>query len=159
MTKKPQKLKFQSKLERISTEAEYFAFSVPAKITQALGTQGAVPVSARVNGSTPFLVSLFPVGGGRHYIRVKAKVRVEAEISEGSRVRVEITVRNHADEVSIPKDLERALRDDGVAKFFEALPNGRKSFLLRMIDEAAKPETRAKRIQAAVEAAHQKREK
>jgi hypothetical protein len=156
-----QKLSFQSRLERISRDANYFALSVPVKISRTLGTRGPVPVSAKVsargNDSSVFLVSLFPVGSGRHYLRVKAQIRNEAKIKEGDRVRVEITVRDHSDEISIPKDLESALRAEGVLEDFKALPNGRKSYMLRRVDEAAKPETREKRIQDAVGEAHRKK--
>jgi hypothetical protein len=38
-------------------------------------SKGPVLVMARVNDSDPLQVSLFPVGGGRHCIRIKAKVR------------------------------------------------------------------------------------
>ncbi|MBM3855956.1 MAG: DUF1905 domain-containing protein, partial [Verrucomicrobia bacterium] len=82
-TSVPPQLTFQSRLERIATAAEYYALPVPEKITRALGTAGPVPVFARVNESAPFLVSLFPVGGGRHYLRVKARVRHETKITEG----------------------------------------------------------------------------
>jgi hypothetical protein len=148
---------FQSKLERISTELEYFAISVPAKISQALDTRGPVPVSARVNDSKPFLVSLFPVGEGRHYLRVKVQVRNETKIKEGDRVHVEITVRDRTKEISIPKDLASALRKEKMLEYFKALPIGEKSYRLRYIEEAKKPETREKRIQEAVEAAQAKK--
>jgi hypothetical protein len=155
----PLQLSFQSKLERISSDAEYFALSVPIKISRALKTRGPVPVFARVNDSKPFLVSLFPVGSGRHYLRVKAQVRNEVKINEGDRVQVQITVRDRSEETSLPKDLMSALRAEKVLEHFEALPIGKRSYLLRWIEQAAKPETRDKRIQAAVEAAHQKRER
>lgn len=154
-----QKLSFQSKLERIASEMEYFAVSVPMKITLALETRGPVPVLARVNDSETFFASLFPVGGGRHYLRVRNKICKAAGIKEGNRVRVQITVRDRSAEISIPKDLMSALRAEGVEKEFKALPIGRKSYLLRLIDEAAKPLTRDKRIQAAVEEAHKRRER
>lgn len=150
---------FSSKLERISEELEYYAFPVPAKVSLALGTKSAVPIVARVNGSKPFRGSLYPVGGGRHYMRVKASVRADAKIKGGDRARVEFTIVDRSSETSIPKDLASALRAEGVLKDFEALPAGQRSFVLRRIDDAAKPETRAKRIQAAVEEAHRKREK
>lgn len=118
----PQQLSFQSKLERIASEANYFALSVPLKISQSLGTRGPVPVSARVSGSEAFLVSLFPVGEGRHYLRVKAKIRDQAKIKEGDRARVEITVIDRSAEVTIPKDLMSALRAEGVVDHFKALP-------------------------------------
>jgi hypothetical protein len=146
-------------LERISDEANYFALSVPEKITKALGRRGPVPVSAQVNDSPEFLVSLFPVDGGRHYIRVKAEIRNAAKIKEGDRVRVEITVLDRSADISIPKDLMSALRAEGVLEQFKALPIGKKNHLIQWIDKAAKLETRAKRIQAIVELAHKKREK
>jgi len=158
-----QQLSFQSRLERISSEANYFALSVPVKISRALGTRGPVPVSAQVsargNDSPAFLVSLFPVGGGRHYLRVKAEVRNAVKIKGGDRVQVEITVLDRSAEISFPKDLVSALRTERVLEYFKALPIGKQSHLIRWIDGAAKPQTRDKRIQAAVEVAHHKREK
>lgn len=148
----PQHLSFHAKLERISTEMEYFAISVPEKISAALGTRAAVSVSARVNDSTPFLVSLYTRGGGRHGMRIKEKVRRETAIREGDRVKVEITVVNR-DAVEIPEDLTRALRAADVLDAFKALPPGKRNYTIRVIDEAAKPETRAKRIQDAVKVA------
>lgn len=148
------KLSFQSKLERIAVDMEYYAFSIPKKITIALGTRGPVPVLARVNNSETFLASLFPVGGGRHYLRIKNKICRAVRIKEGSRIQVQITVRDRSTEVSIPKDLMSALRAGGVVADFKAIPVGKKSYLLRLIEEAARPQTRSKRIQAAVEAAH-----
>ena len=149
----PRRLTFQSKLERISTEMEYYALSVPTKISQALGTRGPVPVHAQVNGSKKFLVSLYPVGGGRHFIRIKAEIRKATQIQEGDRVRVQITVRDRNTEIAIPKDLMKVLRAEGVVDDFKALPIGKKSYLLRWIDQAAKPETREKRLRAAAKAA------
>ena len=150
-------LSFQSRLKRIASGADYFALSVPVKITRALQTRGPVPVSARVNDSMPFPVSLYPVGGGRHYLRVKAKIRNATKIKGGDRVRVQITVLD-CSKISIPKDLASALRVGGVAEYFRAIPIGRQNYLIGWIDDAAKPQTRHKRIQDAVEAAQQKRE-
>jgi hypothetical protein len=87
--KRPRALKrlsFQSRLERIAVGANYFALSVPMEISRILRTRGPVPVSARVNDSEAFLISLFPVGEGRHYLRVKAEIRNAAKIQEGDRV-------------------------------------------------------------------------
>lgn len=153
---KTQPLSFHSRLERIASDAEYFALPVPEKISRALQTRGPVPVSARVNDSTPFLVSLFPIGGGRHYLRVKARVRREVKIEDGDRVRVHITVLDSA-AISIPPDLMRALRAAGVMRNFQALPPGKRRYAIRRIGEVAKPETRKKRVQDAVKIARQKR--
>lgn len=136
---------------------DYCAIPVPADITEALGTKGPVLVLARVNDSEPFQVSLFPVGGGQHYIRIKAKVRQATNTKKGDRIRMRFTVLDRAN-VEIPDDLERALRAEGVAAAFKSLPPGKQQFIIRRIDDAARPETRERRIQDAVVAAHQRRE-
>jgi len=150
-------LSFQAKLENWAEGMDYCAVPVPASVTQALGTKGPVLVMARVNDSEPFQVSLFPAGGGRHYIRIKAKVRKETKTKTGDRIRVRFTVLDRAD-VTIPTDLMEALRVDGVADAFKSLPPGKQNFIIRRIDQAAKPETRDKRIRDAVVEAHRRRE-
>jgi hypothetical protein len=149
-----QQLSFHANLESWVEGMDYCAVPVPAEITHALGTKGPVLVMARVNDSEPFKVSLFPAGGGQHYIRIKAKVREETKTQTGDKVRVRITVLDRAD-VTIPKDLAIALRVVGVTQDFKLLPAGKQNFIIRRIDDAVKPETRKKRIQEALEAAHQ----
>jgi hypothetical protein len=148
-----QKFSFEADLENWAEGMDYCAVAVPAEITRALGTRSAVLVMARVNDSDPFQVSLFPVGGGRHYIRVKAKVRQETRTKTGDRIRVRFTVLDRAD-VDIPDDLARALRAEGAMDAFKSLPPGKQNFIIRRIDGAAKPQTRQKRIEEAVVAAH-----
>jgi len=142
-------LSFEATLENWADGMDYCAVPVPAKITEALGTHGPVLVMARLNDSTPFKVSLFPVGGGRHYIRIKAKVRKETRTKAGDPVHLQITVLDRA-AVTYPADLLSALRTAGATSDFKALPPGRQNFIVRRIDEAVKPETRQKRIQDAV---------
>lgn len=150
-------MSFVATLENWAEGMDYCAVPVPAAITQALGTTGPVLVMAQVNDSEPFQVSLFPVGGGTHYIRIKAKVRRETKTATGDSVRVRFTVLDRA-AVTIPEDLMTALRADGVVDDFTALPPGKQNFIVRRIDEAARAETRARRIQEAVDAAHEGRE-
>jgi hypothetical protein len=142
-------LAFEATLENWAEGMDYCAVPVPAKITETLGTHAAVLVLARVNDSAPFKVSLFPVGGGRHYIRIKAKVRKETSTKAGDPVHIRITVLDRA-AVTYPADLLSELRAQGATKDFKALPPGRQNFIIRRIDEAVKPETRRKRIQDAV---------
>jgi hypothetical protein len=142
-------LSFEATLENWAEGMDYCAVPVPAAITKALGTTSAVLVMAVLNDSKPFEVSLFPVGGGRHYIRIKAKVRKETGTKVGDPVHMRITVLDRA-VVTYPDDLLSALRAEGAASAFDALPPGRRNFLIRRINEAAKPETRQKRIQEIV---------
>ena len=151
------KLSFQATLENWAEGMDYCAVPVPAKITEALGTKGPVLVLARVNNSEPFQVSLFPVGGAQHYIRIKARVRQETNTKTGDRVLVRFTVLDRAD-VEVPDDLLHALTAEGMTASFKSLPPGKQNFIVRKINEAVKPETREKRIQEAVVAAHGQRE-
>ena len=152
------KFSFYADLENWAEGMDYCAIRVPAEVTDALGTKKAVRVLARVNESEPFQVSLFPVGGGQHYIRIKAKVRQETGTKTGDRIHMRITVIDLA-ETEIPDDLTHALRAEGVEEVFHSLPPGERNFIIRRIDEAAKPETRDRRIQEGVLAAHRRREK
>lgn len=142
------KLSFESRLDRISTEMEYFALAVPAEITTKLGTRGPVLVSARVNGSTPFQVSLYPRGGGHHGMRIKAEVRKEVNLQENDRVKVQVEVIDREAEVELPADVAKALRTAGVFDAAKKMPRGKLRYTLRVIEQAAKPETRAKRVAA-----------
>ena len=137
---------------------DYCAIPVPAAITKSLGTKAAVLVMARVNNSEPFKVSLFPAGEGRHFIRVRSKVRKDANLNEGDTVKVKFTVLDRAD-ISIPKDLAVALKADDLAIQFDTITAGKKNYIIRRIDDASKPETRAKRIKEAVAEARQESKK
>jgi hypothetical protein len=140
---------FEATLENWAEGMDYCAVSVPAAITEDLGTRRAVLVRACLNDSAPFNVSLFPVGGGRHYLRIKAAVRKETQTKTGDRVRVRITVLDRAD-VTYPDDLLSALPTEEALSDLEAMPPGRRNFMIRRIEEAVKPETRRKRIDDAV---------
>ena len=109
------KLSFQADLENWADGMDYCAVPVPAEITEALGTK--CPVLVMAKDSEPFQVSLFPVGGGQHYIRIKAKVRQKTNIKTGDYIRVRTTVLDRA-HVAIPGDLMTALRAEGVTEGF-----------------------------------------
>ncbi|HEY5281759.1 MAG TPA: YdeI/OmpD-associated family protein [Polyangia bacterium] len=151
-----QQLSFQAVLENWAEGMDYCAVPVPAKITEALGTRGPVLVMAQVNDSKPFQVSLFPVGGGQHYMRIKAKVRQETNTQLGARIRVRFTVLDRA-AVELPADLSSALAAEGMTEAFKSLPPGQRNFIVRRIGDAVKPQTREKRIQEALRAAYQRR--
>jgi hypothetical protein len=149
-----QQLSFQAALEIWAEGMDYCAVHVPAAITEALGTRGPVLVLAQVNDSAPFQVSLFPVGGGQHCIRIKAQVRKETKTQVGDLIRVRFTVLDRA-AVEIPADLMSALQAAGLTAAFQSLPPGQQNFAIRLIGGAARPQTRQKRIDEALQAAQE----
>jgi len=150
---------FNAVLERWASGMEYYAISIPHEITVALKTNASVPVLAQINNSEPFTASLFPVGGGRHYLRIKNIICKAVHIKEKDTISVKIIVRNREDEITIPSDLKKALKQAGVSKEFESIPIGRKSYLLRIINEAKRAETREKRITEIVKETISKKKK
>ena len=151
------KMRFSAQLEDWAEGMDYCAVPVPALVTEAMGTTGPVLVMAQVNESEPFKVSLFPVGGGKHYIRIKARVRKETKTKTGDLITVRFTVLDRSD-VSIPDDLAKALRAERVEDAFKSLPPGKQNFTIRQIEESARPATRENRIQKAVEIAQEKKD-
>lgn len=143
---------FSAKLENWAEGMDYCAVRVPASITSSLGTKGPVLIRACVNNSEPFQVSLFPVGGGKHFIRIKSKVRKFTKTNIGDQIKLDIVVID-PDDVDVPDDLFALLEISGMVDGFIDLPPGKKNYLIRRIGEAAKLVTREKRIQEALEAA------
>ena len=143
---------FNATLENWAEGMDYCAVSVPTSVTKALGTKGPVLVHARVNKSEPFQVSLFPVGGGKHFIRIKSKVRKLTNTKMGDYIKLEFVVIDPED-VDLPDDLLATLEDSGMIDGFLDLPPGKRNYLIRRISEAAKTSTKEKRIQEALEAA------
>lgn len=157
--KAQKQLSFESTLENIAEGMEYYALSVPKETTQAVGTRAAVPVLATVNGSAPFKASLYPIGNGRHYLRVRNQICKSVGIKKGDRVRVKFEVRDRSKEIAVPADVLAAARARDLLAAFDAVPVGQKSFMLRRIQEAVKPETREKRIQDALDEAEERAKK
>jgi hypothetical protein len=153
------KLAFHARLERIAVSANYFAFKVPSAISQQLGTRGPVPVTGVLNGKTSFMVSLAPIGGGRHLMRVKREAREAAGIGEGDEVHVALTIHQHSTPMPIPPDLSRALQSAGALPAFESMTLGKRKMVIGSVNEAAKPETRERRVQKAVEEALEQKER
>ena len=151
------RMMFKAQLENWAEGMDYCAVAVPERVTKAMGTTGPVLVMAQVDKSAPFKVSLFPVGEGRHYIRIKAQVRRETNTRTGDTVTLRFTVLDRAD-VLIPQDLTDALREHGLEEAFKALSPGKQNYAIRLIDQAVKAETRSKRVQQAVSLAQQNRE-
>lgn len=153
-----QRFTFDAVLENWAEGMDYCAVPVPSAITEALGTKGPVLVEACVNDSAPFQVSLFPVGGGQHYIRIKASVRKLTKTREGDSVRLEFVVVDPGD-VVIPEDLMVMLEAEGLVDAFMDIPPGKRNFIIRRIKEVAKPATREKRVSEGLSAAYERQSK
>ena len=150
--------RFVARLEQFA-RGGYFAVEVPERISTAIGKRGPIPVTATVNNLVEFTASLSPAGGGRHRLRLNTHVREEAGAKPGDAVKVRLEVLAQPQMVAIPNDFKSALRAEGVLEFFETFAPGKKNHIIGWIDEAARPETREKRIQYTIEVTHMRQDK
>jgi uncharacterized protein YdeI (YjbR/CyaY-like superfamily) len=87
-----------------------------------------------------------------HYLPVSQTVRDGAKVKAGDRVNVTLQLDAEPRVVKVPPDFARALRMNPIAKTkWNKLSYTHRKEYVNAIEEAKKPETRARRIQKAIE--------
>jgi hypothetical protein len=121
---------------------------VPAKIVEALGSKRP-KVRATINGYT-YRSSVASMGG-TYMLGVSAEVRERAGVAGGDTVDVEIELDTEPRVVTVPPDLAKALKGDAAARrVFEGLSYSKQRSLVEGIEGAKRPETRTRRVEAAL---------
>jgi hypothetical protein len=95
----------------------------------------------------------------RHKLQLNARIRSELDIEPGDRVRVVLLVPEKPPILSQPADLALALKEVDLQASFGGLPAGKQNHIILWIEEAARPETREKRVARAIEVAFRARER
>lgn len=123
---------------------------VPAEVVTALGSGKRPAVRVTVNGYT--YRNTVAVMDGKYLISLSAAHREASGIGGGDEVEVELVVDAEPREVDVPADFAAALDAEPAARaFFEGLSYSQRRWFVLGIEEAKKPETRARRIENAVE--------
>jgi len=123
---------------------------VPTEVVEGLGG-GKKPAVIVTVGDYGYRSSI-AVMGGKFLIPLSAERRAESGIKGGDAVEVELALDTQPREVVVPEDLSVALAGDAAAKaFFETLSYSNRLRHVLSITDAKTPETRAKRIDKAVE--------
>ena len=91
------------------------------------------------------------VMGGRNLIGLSKAVRGELGVEIGDEVDATIDLDTAEREVEVPADLAAALDAAGARAAFDALTFTRRKELARGVTEAKRPETRERRVAAAVD--------
>jgi hypothetical protein len=138
--------RFEATLEAQSAGGAWLV--VPLDVPAVFGRVRA-PVVARVNGHA-WRTTIMRYGTD-YVVGVNRVVREAAGLAAGERVRVELEADLEPRTVDVPADLRAALGDDGRARF-DALADTQRREHVESIEEAKRPETRARRIAAVVEA-------
>lgn len=130
-------------------EVEGFGIQLPFDPKAVFG-KVRVPVKVTVNGYT-YPSTIFSMGGC-YWIPVAKVVREGAGIGPGQKLEVEIAEDDAPRVVKAPADLAKLLKADAKLKAaWEKLSFSHKKEHANALEEAKKPETRARRLEKCVE--------
>jgi hypothetical protein len=115
-----------------------------ADVVRWFGRKSRVPVVATINGYT-YRSSLSPMGGC-HMLPVAAEVRAGAQVAGGDRVTLTLREDTAERTVDVPDDLATALQSAKLRETFDAMAFTHRKEWVRAVQDAKRPETRAKRI-------------
>lgn len=87
---------------------------------------------------------------GTYMIPLSAEHRKAAGVAGGDKVTVDVVLDEAPREVPLPDDLDAAIDDDARAFYASLSPSRKKAFTV-WIEDAKKPETRAKRVATAAQ--------
>jgi hypothetical protein len=138
---------FTVELQRVGKTATMF--KVPFDLKEAFG-RARPPVKVTIRGHTWRTTP--GVYDGIGHIVVNRGVKAATGVDAGDRVRIEMDVDTEPRTVRIPADLREALARDSFAKAaFAKLSYTHRREYVEWIEEAKRPETRARRIAGTVE--------
>jgi hypothetical protein len=122
---------------------------VPAEVVTALGGGGRIPVQAEFDGIA-YRGSIASMGGCMALGILKG---IRSELGKGPGDGVVVTVsRDDAERtVDVPDDLAAALAAAGVRNAFDKLSFSHRREHVNAVNDAKRPETRARRIAKAIE--------
>jgi hypothetical protein len=143
--------RFRAVLEK-DTDSSATAIAIPFDVEKAYGSRGRVPVRGTLNGFA-FRSSVFPMGGGCHWLVVNRDMREGAKIKAGETISVMMERDDEPRVITPPKDFARALAANKTAlAAWDKLSYTHRKEYAKAIEEAKKPETRARRIEKAIAA-------
>jgi hypothetical protein len=142
--------RFQGKLTPTPGGGGGTLVPVPRDVAAKLGLKGMPKIQAVIAGQ-PYRGSLMPMGDGTWCLGVLKSIQEAAGVEPGDTVTVELSLDTAPRTVEPPADLARAIaRDKKMAASWEKLSFTNKKEMARSLDEAKKPETRERRLSAAI---------
>ena len=123
---------------------------VPRQVAAKLGLKGMPKVHAVIAGQ-PYRGSLMPMGDGTYCLGVLKSIQEAAGVKQGDTVTVELELDKAPRVVELPDDLAKAIAlDKKASAAWDKLSFTNKKEMARGLEEAKKPETRERRLAAAL---------
>jgi hypothetical protein len=126
-----------------------------ADVARVFGRKGRVPIVATFANGHSFRTSLSPMRG-THILPVNAEMRGIAGLCEGDHVTVALVLDVGERTVDVADDLAAALSAAGLRRIFDQMSYSHRKEWARALDDAKRPETRAKRVADCVSAMRQR---
>jgi hypothetical protein len=143
-------VRFKVKLERYQ-DTQVLHVYVPFDVFEAFGTRSRLAVKGELKGF-PFRSSIFPMGGGKFYMVVNREMREGAKVRAGDTVEFVMEKDDEPRTIATPPDLLKALNARrSVKDAWDKMSYTHRKEYIGAIEEAKKPETRARRIAKAIE--------
>jgi hypothetical protein len=123
---------------------------VPREVASKLGLKGMPKIAAVIAGQ-PYRGSLMPMGDGTYCLGVLKSIQDAAGVGFGDSVTVELELDTTPRLVEPPADLARAMAGNkAMVANWEKLSFTNKKEMALSLTEAKKPETRERRLAAAL---------
>ena len=142
------KYKFKARIEAGDGGGAGVLF--PYDTEKEFGTRGKVPVKATFDG-VPYTGSLIKYGNPQHMLPVLKAIREQIGKALGDTLDVVLWKDEETRTLEVPASFEKLLKQEGLLPFFESLSYTHRKEYCRWITEAKREETRAKRLDKAVE--------
>lgn len=123
---------------------------IPTEVVSKLGLRGRPKIQSVIAGH-PYRGSLMPVGDGSFCLGVLKSIQQAEGLKRGDTIEVELDLDTAPRVVEPPDDLAKALaRDRKAAAAWENLSYTNRKEMARSLEEAKRPETRERRLAAAI---------
>jgi uncharacterized protein DUF1905/bacteriocin resistance YdeI/OmpD-like protein len=124
---------------------------IPKEVAAELGLKGMPKIQAVIAG-TAYRGSLMPMGDGTYCLGVLKSIQEAAGVGAGDSITIDLELDTAPRNVDMPIDLAKATAHDKEAMAaWEALSYTNKKEMARSLYEAKRPETRERRLAAALE--------
>ena len=125
--------------------------AVPRDVNTKLGLEGMPKIKAVIAGQPPYRGSLMPMGDGTYCLGVGKELRAAAGVDFGDTVTVELELDTAPRVVKPPADLARVIAEDSkMSATWAKLSYTNKKEMALSLEAAKKPETRERRLTAAI---------
>lgn len=140
---------FDATLDPRGPNGAWTHLKIPFSVEQVFGGKGMVKVAGTINGFG-FRTSLMPNGDGTHHLVVTKEMMAGGKVGQREVAALTLDLDTAPRVVEVPEDLAASLKGP-LRGVFDKLSYSHRKEYVTWIEQAKRPETRARRVQQTVE--------